>query len=145
MSNKYDALAALLERFSWLADSLVHSAQFEGNLRYEMQVTLLLRAMDCNDGFANKTLKLVLSGLSEFSVAQASNDAVFETSGGAGIARDGERLFFELGSSGDFVDPDVPVELTTRPIPRHRSVNEIRKSAFYMGFTDFSAEVLSAR
>ena len=56
MSNKYDALAALLERFSWLADSLVHSAQFEGNLRYEMQVTLLLRAMDCNDGFANKTL-----------------------------------------------------------------------------------------
>jgi len=145
VNNKYDALAALLERFSWLADSLIHSVQFEGNLRYEMQITLLLRAMDRNDGFADKTLTLALSGVSEFRVAQAFSDAVFETSSGAAIARVGERLFLELGSSGNFVDSNAPVELTTGPIPRHRLVNEVRKSDFYMDFTDFSAEVLPSR
>lgn len=146
MNDKYEGLRALLERFDWLHDSLVHSILFESTLRYEVKVTLFTRVVDPHRGYSANTVKLVLSGVNEFRLAQAGNWMSFETSSGAAIARDGERLFLTLGSSAKPADADDLANLTifSRP-PREQSLEEIRQSDFYLDFADFTVEVLPER
>lgn len=141
MSEKYDALAVLLERFDWLADSLVHSISLDGSLRYDICATLMIRVIDDQDGLAGKTLKLVLSDVTEFKLAQMPDGAAFESSQGAGIARDGDRLFLDLGGP-EMVTDAVPVNVEWKPSTPHLTVDEIRKRGFYLDFKDFTAAIL---
>ncbi|MGV3548178.1 hypothetical protein [Rhizobium sp.] len=104
MSKRYDDLTELLERFDWLTDSLVHSISLDGNLRYDISTTLLIRVIDDHDGFADKVLKLVLHDVIEFKLAQMQGFAAFESSQGAGIARDGERILLDLAGPEGFMN-----------------------------------------
>lgn len=137
-NGTYEFIATFLEQFGWLHDSLVYHVEFHGNLRYDLSVTISLRAEDRHDDMAVKSVRLVLGGVSEFRLAQGINQATFETSSGAGIAAEGERVFLDLGSP-ERLSSDNAEEFT--PVPRHRSVEDVRTSEFYFDFTDVIAEI----
>lgn len=138
-NGSYQFIADFLERFGWLHDSLVYGIEFHGNLRYDLCVTISLRAQDYHDDMTDKSVKLILGGVTEFRLAQGVNWATFETSSGIGLATDGERNFVGLGASSQ--DAIIPLsEFAT--LSRHRKVEDIRQGGFYFDCTDFIGEVL---
>ena len=139
VNSTYEVFGEFLERFGWLRDSLVYRVEFHGNLRYELSVTISLRAQDQHEDRIDKTVKLILGGVTEFRLAQRINWATFETSSGVGLAVEGDRVFLDLGSL-ELAPADDPT--TLRAPPRHRSVEHVRQNEFYFDCTDFIGEVL---
>jgi len=137
-NSKYEFIAEFLEQFGWLHDSLIYRVEFFGNLRYDLSVRISFRAQDWRDHMAAQSVKLVLCGVTEFRLAQRVNWATFETSAGVGIAADGERVFLDLGSPERLASSGVAGEFST--VPRHRSVEDVRTSEFYLDFTDVILE-----
>lgn len=139
VNSTYELVSEFLKQFGWLHDSLVYDITFHGNLRYDLSVTISLRAQDLQDDTV-KSVKLILGGVTEFRLAQQVNWATFETSSGAGIAIDGERVFLDLGSPERLTPSDPTSAFST--LPRHRSVEDVRQSEFYLDFTDFIGEAV---
>lgn len=99
--------------------------------------------IDHHDGHSDKTLKLVLTDVTEFHLEQMPGLAAFETSQGARIARDDERLFLDLSGSEGIANADaMPAEWVPRTVPRHVAVADIRKRGFYLDFKNFTSEIL---
>lgn len=143
MTGKYEALATLLERFDWLHDSQILAIALDGNRRYDIRATLFINAMDSQDGFAPKTLKLVLTDVAEFSLSQMPRFAAFETSQGAAITEDGGQLLLDMGGPPGFTEEDgLPVDFVWSEQPRHLAPEEVRKRGFYLCFKDFTSEIL---
>lgn len=145
MNDRYEALSAFLDRFGWFDDSHLHSVHFESTLDHRVAVALTFRAGDQQAGLADRTVRLVLEGVTEFHFAQAVNWMRFETSAGVAIGREGQRLFLDLGGPEWRKVEDIPVDMVPSLPPRHLTAEEIRARGCYFDFTHVTMDVADAK
>lgn len=119
-------LDAFLVRFDRLADSNITSLEMvPGPSSADYVVTLMIDTIDDLDQYKSKAIKVKFSGVFDLRIALECHEVPFALGLGVAHARCGDGHYIQFGA------PEFD-----------RDIEEIRSGRFFIGFRDFSFEVL---